>query len=76
MLALPYPAEGLGLYEIVGDRGQAHPADGTSCAYAPDPSVIMTNQIIAGLMVDSLRRLVDGQDAVNIFYDASSDTRF
>jgi molybdopterin/thiamine biosynthesis adenylyltransferase len=70
------PAEVLGLYEIVGDRGKAHPADRTSCAYAPDPSVIMTNQIIAGLMVDSLRRLVDGQDAVSIFYDASSDTRF
>ena len=70
------PAEALGLYEIVGDRSKAPPADRTSCAYAPEPSVIMTNQIIAGLMVDSLRRLVDGQDAVGVFYDASSDTRF
>jgi hypothetical protein len=38
--------------------------------------VIMTNQIIAGLMVDSLRRLVGGQEADSVFYDASSDTRF
>lgn len=69
------PADVMGLYEIVGKRGKAHPPDGTSCAYAPDPSVVMTSQIIAGLMVDSLRLLLSGREPGNIFYDSSSDKR-
>jgi hypothetical protein len=46
-----------------------------SCIRQPDPAVIMTNQIIAGLAVDSLRRLLDGQETPPIFYDARGDYR-
>ena len=28
------------------------------CLYQPDPSVIMSNQIVGGIMVDQFRRLV------------------
>lgn len=70
------PAEVLGLHDIVEKReidtvrGESEP-----CAYRPDPSVIMTNQIIAGFMVDSYRMLLEGQEATNIFYDSRSDRR-
>jgi tRNA A37 threonylcarbamoyladenosine dehydratase len=69
-------AEVLGLYEIV-ERGQieTYHRERASCAYQPDPSVIMTNQIIAGFMVDSYRMVLDGQEAMNIFYDSRSDKR-
>lgn len=70
------PAALLGLYEIVDRRNletyQRHPE---SCIRQPDPAVIMTNQIIAGLAVDSLRKLLDGQATPNIFYEAQSDYR-
>jgi len=33
----------------------------------------MTNMIIAGVMVDSLRIVLDGKEAENVFYDATSD---
>jgi hypothetical protein len=65
------PAEVMGLREIVAGRGVG--ADGgeeASCIRAPDPSVVMTNQIIAGLMVDSLRIVLGGGEAPVIFYDA------
>lgn len=65
------PAEVMGLHEIVANRRTG--ADGgerTSCARAPDPSVVMTNQIVAGLMVDSLRIVLGGGEARNVFYDA------
>jgi len=62
-------AELLGLNQIVGERDvNAYRRDRASCAYEPDPSVIMVNQIIAGLMVDSYRHLLAGQEAMNIFY--------
>ena len=44
-----------------------------SCKYRPDPSVIMTNQIIAGFMVDSYRMLLAGQRPKNFFYDSKRD---
>ena len=70
------PAELLGLYEIVGTRSVATPLrERASCTYQPDPSVIMTNQITAGFMVDSYRMLLDGQEARNIFYDSTSSER-
>jgi len=70
------PAELLGLYEIVGTRSVATPLrERASCTYQPDPSVIMTNQITAGFMVDSYRMLLDGQEARNIFYDSISSER-
>jgi molybdopterin/thiamine biosynthesis adenylyltransferase len=71
------PAEALGLHEIVGEREiAARRREEASCVRSPDPSVIMTNQIVAGLMVDSLRMALSGREAGNVFYDASSDRRF
>lgn len=70
------PAELLGLYEVVDNRKtETHQQAGAPCTYQPEPSVIMVNQIIGGLMVDSCRRLLDGQEATNIFYDSTSDKR-
>ncbi|MFC1516049.1 ThiF family adenylyltransferase [Thermodesulfobacteriota bacterium] len=70
------PAELLGLYEIVDSREiDIKRGERTACTYHPDPSVIMTNQIIAGAMVDAYRMLLDGQNPENIFYDSTSDAR-
>jgi molybdopterin/thiamine biosynthesis adenylyltransferase len=71
------PAELLGLYEIVSERSvETTLPDKASCTYQPDPSVVMTNQITAGFMVDAYRMLLDGQEARNIFYDSSSSEKF
>ncbi len=71
------PADTLGLHGIVRDRGiAADRRKETSCVRAPDPSVIMTNQIVAGLMVDSMRMVLAGRDAPNLFYDSGSDRKF
>lgn len=70
------PAALLGLYEIVDRRNlETYRRLKESCVYQPDPSIIMTNQIIAGFMVDSLKKLLDGQETMNIFYDATWDKR-
>ena len=70
------PAELLGLYDIVGERDVDSPERvRASCKYRPDPSVIMTNQIIAGFMVDSYRMLLAGQEPNNIFYDCKREGR-
>ncbi len=70
------PAELLGLYDIVDKRKtETYQRVTASCTYQPDPAVIMTNQIIAGLMVDSYRMVLDGQVTPNIFYDSTSDKR-
>jgi molybdopterin/thiamine biosynthesis adenylyltransferase len=70
------PAEVLGLYEIVERRAvDGYQRETASCAYQPEPSVIMTNQIIAGLMVDAYRMLRGGREARNVFYDSKSDGR-
>ena len=70
------PAELLGLYHIVDERNVDSPERvRASCKYRPDPSVIMTNQIIAGFMVDSYRVLLAGQEPKNIFYDSKRDKR-
>jgi len=70
------PAELLGLYDIVDERNVDSPERvRASCKYRPDPSVIMTNQIIAGFMVDSYRMLLSGQEPKNIFYDSKRDGR-
>ena len=71
------PAELLGLYEIVSERTvETSLSEKASCTYQPDPSVVMTNEITAGFMVDAYRMLLDGQEAKNIFYDSSSRERF
>ena len=70
------PAELLGLYEIVERRSLgAERWAGPSCAYRPDPSVIMANQIIGGFMVEGYRMLLGGQESPNVFYDAASDKK-
>ena len=72
----PTPAELLGLYDIVGKRKvDFFRRERVSCRYQPDPSVIMTNQIVGGFMVDVFRMLLNGQEPVNVFYDATSDKR-
>jgi len=71
------PAELLGLYDIVKERSpEAYQRERAACIYQPDPSVIMTNQITAGFMVDTFRMLLDGQDPGNIFYDSNNKERF
>ncbi|MEE8431071.1 MAG: ThiF family adenylyltransferase [Candidatus Desulfatibia sp.] len=71
------PAELLGLYDIVEKRNpETYQRERAACLYRPDPSVIMTNQITAGFMVDSYRMLLDGQKPGNIFYDSTNNTRF
>jgi hypothetical protein len=70
------PATLLGLSEIVDRRNlETYQRQPESCIHQPDPSVIMTNQIIAGFLVDSFRKLLDGQETRNIFYDAHGDHR-
>jgi molybdopterin/thiamine biosynthesis adenylyltransferase len=70
----PTPAELLGLYDLVGRRDlDVRERQRASCLYAPEPAIIMTNQIIGGLMVDALRRLLAGEAAPNIFYEARGE---
>jgi molybdopterin/thiamine biosynthesis adenylyltransferase len=70
------PAELLGLPEIVRARGEESVLrQRASCTYRPEPSVVMTNQIAAGFMVDALRMLLSGQEVGNVFYDSSSDAK-
>ena len=70
------PAELLGLYDIVKKRSpEVYQRERAACIYQPDPSVIMTNQIAAGFMVDAYRMLIDGQQPDNIFYDSNRKTR-
>ena len=71
------PAELLGMYDIVEKRHpETYQRERAACIYQPDPSVIMTNQIAAGFMVDSYRMLIDGQKPENVFYDSTSNTKF
>jgi molybdopterin/thiamine biosynthesis adenylyltransferase len=70
----PTPAELLGLYDLVGPGdAEVSKRERASCIYAPEPAVIMTNQIIGGLMVDAFRRLLAGEAPPNIFYDARGE---
>jgi molybdopterin/thiamine biosynthesis adenylyltransferase len=63
------PAEVLGLCEIVDRRrAEAYERIQASCAYQPDPSIVMTNQIVAGLMVDTYRIMLAGGEPVSLFY--------
>ncbi len=71
------PAELLGMYDIVEKRNpEDYQRERAACIYQPDPSVIMTNQIAAGFMVDAYRMLLDDQKPNNIFYNSTSNTRF
>jgi hypothetical protein len=70
----PTPAELLGLYDILwGREVEVKERQRASCLYAPEPAVIMTNQIIGGLMVDVFRRLVAGDHPPNLFYDSRGE---
>jgi molybdopterin/thiamine biosynthesis adenylyltransferase len=73
----PTPAELLRLPEMLAKRpGPLSRAEREACVYQPDPSVIMTNQVIAGFMVEAFRRLLAGQNPPPIFYDAARDRKF
>ncbi len=64
------PAELLGLYEIVDRRSLgSYRRTREACIYQPNPAVIMTNQVVAGLMVDAVRQLAAGLHPPNLFYD-------
>jgi molybdopterin/thiamine biosynthesis adenylyltransferase len=70
-------AELLGLYDVVEKRApEFYRRQRAGCTYQADPSVIMTNQITAGFMVDSYRMLLDGQNPENIFYNSTHNTKF
>lgn len=70
------PAEVLGLHEILERRALEPPRRETaSCTVRPEPSVVMTNQIIGGLMVDAFRIVRSGGEPRNVFYDSRSDGR-
>ena len=70
----PTPAAVLGLYNIEAQRAAAQlPQDKAACIYQPDPAVIMSNKIIAGLMVDACRKVLSGYEAPPLFYDSRTD---
>ncbi len=70
------PAAVLGLSETVETRPvEALERESASCTVRPEPSVVMTNQIVAGLMVDAFRKLLSKQEAPNVFYDSRNDAR-
>lgn len=72
----PTPAELLGLYDIVATRQAGGDQRGRgSCEHRPDPSVIMVNQVIGGLMVDAFRTLLAGGEPRNVFYDSRSQEK-
>ena len=71
------PAVLLGLSEIVAQRPQTGPSrERAACVYQPDPAVIMTNQIIGGFMVEACRKVLSGQEAPPLFYDAEAEQKF
>jgi len=73
----PTPAQLLNLPEIVSRRqGPRSREEREACIYQPDPSVIMTNQVIAGFMVEAFRRLLDSQAPAPLFYDAGAPRKF
>ncbi|NWG10131.1 MAG: ThiF family adenylyltransferase [Nitrososphaerales archaeon] len=70
------PAELLGLPEIVRQRGSgSYDRNRLSCISQPNPAVVMTNQIVAGLMVDACRQLLAGRRPPNLFYENAAIMR-
>ena len=71
------PAVLLGLAEIVAQRPPTGPdRERAACVYQPDSAVIMTNQIIGGFMVEACRKVLSGQEAPPLFYDATAAQKF
>jgi molybdopterin/thiamine biosynthesis adenylyltransferase len=69
------PAEFLDLYKIVDKRKvEEYKRERASCVYRPNPSVIMSNEIIGMLMVDKFKKMLDGT-AENVYYDAKSENK-
>ena len=63
------PAEILDLEKIVEERKIEDTRIRTSCVYQPDPSVIMSNQIIGGIMVDLAREISAKDGRKNTYYN-------
>jgi molybdopterin/thiamine biosynthesis adenylyltransferase len=71
------PAVLLGLAEIAAQRPPSGPdRERAACVYQPDPAVIMTNQIIGGFMVEACRKILSGQEAPPLFYEAGATEKF
>lgn len=71
------PAAVLGFYDIAAsDRTQGYQRERAACIYRPDPSVIMSNQIIGGFMVEAGRKALAGEVAPPLFYQAEAAQRF
>ena len=71
------PARLLDMYDLVQKRDhESYQQQRAACTLQADPSVIMTNQITAGFMVDAYRMVSEGLHPENIFYNSTSDTRF
>ncbi len=67
------PAAMLDMYGLEQSRQAApHPLNRAACIHQPNPAVIMTNQVIAGFMVEAGRHLLAGQAWPVLFYDARS----
>ncbi len=66
----------LDLENIIKERQQVNRE---SCIYQPDPSVIMSNQIVGGVMVNEFRKISYPNNYINEFktirYDANDDKR-
>jgi len=72
----PTPAELLGLAEIVAGRPSGpYRRERAACVYDPEPSVIMSNMIVGGLMADAARQLLGGGTPENIFYESGKGIR-
>jgi molybdopterin/thiamine biosynthesis adenylyltransferase len=70
------PAELLGLYALVEARkAETYVRDRASCIYQPTPSVIMTNQVIAGVMVDRFRELLINPNVGRVDYETDSEKK-
>ena len=70
------PAEVLDLYEIVDEREYLDfESEETACNLTPDPSVIITNDIVRRMMVDSYRKMSEEKSPENVFYDSNSESK-
>ncbi|MGQ9920390.1 MAG: ThiF family adenylyltransferase [Desulfobacca sp.] len=67
------PAALLNMYGVQHRRDQEEwRRTQAACIYQPNPAVIMTNQVIAGFMVEAARHLLAGRPWPPLWYDAAA----